>query len=215
MLLALRNDRGTVASGTMYQQAVAGAILADLMLRKRVAAVAGRRTVAEVVDPTPLGDPLLDECLGRMRAATRRRTLQAWVGRFAGLRRLKHRVAAGLVEKGVLRATEETVLLLFTRRVYPEVDGSVEQRIVGRLSDAIFSDTAAVDPRTTVLVALAHHARLLRPNFDRHQLKARRDRINALIKGDLVGEATKAAIAATQAALAVAAVMPAVIAARH
>ena len=87
MLLALRNDKGTIAGGAMYTQAAGGASLAELMMRGRVAAsTSGRSTYAEVIDPGPVGDPRLDECLGRLRdARRRRRKLHTWVQRFAGI----------------------------------------------------------------------------------------------------------------------------------
>lgn len=212
MLLALRNDRGTIAGGTMYQQAAGGAILAELLLRERIAAVPeGRSTYAQVTNSSPVGDGVLDECLAKMHAAARRTKLQAWVGKFAGVKGLKHRVAVGLAEKGILREGEEQILLLFSRRVYPERDGTVERAIVDRLKDAIAGDANTVDPRTTVLIAIAHHSGLLKANFDRRMLKARRARIEAIIKGDAVGKATKEAIQAVQAAVMMVAIMPAII----
>jgi Golgi phosphoprotein 3 len=213
-LLALRNDRGTVGGGAMYAQAAGGAILAELILTGRARAVTeGRSTYAEPGDRTPSsGDAVLDECAGLIRAAKRRRKLAAWVQKFAGLRRLHHRVAAGLVAKGVLRESEGRVLLLFRRRVYPELDPSFERAIIARLESAIFRE-GEVDPRTTVLLAIAHHSGLLKSNFDRKRLKTRRARIQSVIKGDAIGKATQEAIAAVQAAVMAAAVLPAVIAA--
>ena len=214
MLLALRNDKGTVAGGVMFQPAAGGAILAELLLEGRLRTVTeGRSTYAVVNDPTPTGDPVLDECLKKVSTAKRRGKLLHWVQKFSGVKQLKHRVAAGLVDKGVLREKEDTVLVFFTRRIYPELDPAFEKRIIERLSDAIFSDASTVDARTTVLVALAHHAGLLKANVDRKRLKARRKRIEAIIRGDAVGKATKEAIDAIHAAVMVAAIMPAVIAA--
>jgi golgi phosphoprotein 3 len=211
MLLALRNKQGTVAGGVMYAQAAGGAILAELLLRARLGAVReGRSTYVVVNDPTPVGDPLLDECLANVGEARRRGTLARWVQRFAGIRQLKDRVAAGLADKGVLRADEDKVLLIFTRRIYPELDPAVEQEIIERIRDAIDSDSRPVDPRTTVLIALAHHAGLLRANFDRKHLKARRARIDAIIRGDAIGQATREAIQAVQVAIMMA-TMPAII----
>ena len=213
MLLALRNDRGTVAGGTMYVQAVGGAILAELLLRGRITTVAERRsTYAVIADPTPTGNPELDECLAKMRTAKKRRKLQSWIFDFARLKGSRHRIAAGLAEQGILRSTEEQVLVLFTRRIYPELDPTVERAIVERLEKAVFSDGGAVDPRTTVLVALAHHSGLLRANLDRRRLKTRKARIDEIIQGDAIGRATKEAIQAVQAAVLMAAIMPAVIA---
>ena len=213
MLLALRNDKGTIAGGVMYQQAVGGALLAELILDGRIRTVTeGRSTYAVVDRSTPVGDPILDECLQKVVASTRRRTLTHWVQKFAGMKQLKHRAAAGLVDRGILREEAGRVLLIFSRRLYPELDSAAERAIVSRLSDAIFSDTATVDTRTTVLIALAQHSGLLKANLDRKRLKTRRQRIDAIAKGDAVGKATKQAIEAVQAAVMVAAIMPAVIA---
>ena len=49
LLLALRNDKGTVAGGVMYQQAVGGAILAELILEGRLSTeTEGRSTYVTV-----------------------------------------------------------------------------------------------------------------------------------------------------------------------
>ena len=104
------------------------------------------------------------------------------------------------------------MLLIFSRRLYPELDPAAERAIVARLSDAIFSDTSTVDTRTTVLIAVAQHSGLLRANLDRKRLKARRQRVEAIAKGDAVGKATRQAIEAVHAAVMVAAIMPAVMA---
>lgn len=214
MLLALRNEKGTIAAGTMYPQAAGGAILAELLLQSRVRVeTEGRKTFVVPNNPAPLGDEVLDECLAKVTGASRRGKLQSWVERFAGVRQLKHRVAAGLADKGILRATEDKVLLIFKRRIYPEVDSDVERRIIARLEDAIFSDSATVDPRTTVLLAIAHHAGLLKVNFDKKRLKSRTARIKSVIAGDAIGKATNEAIQAVQAAVMVATVMPAIVAA--
>jgi golgi phosphoprotein 3 len=213
LLLALRNDKGTVAGGVMYEQAAGGAILAELILEHRVSPVTeGRSTYAVVADRTPLGDPILDECLKKIEAASRRKKLASWVGTFAGLKGLKHRVAAGLREKGVLREEEGRVLLLFTRRLYPELDPAYEKAVVERLSEAIFNTGSVVDARTTVLAALAHHSGLLKANLDRRRLKEHRQRLEAVIKGDAVGKATKQAIDAVHAAVMVAVIVPAIVA---
>jgi Golgi phosphoprotein 3 len=200
----------------MYEQAAGGAILAELILTGRLKTVTeGRSTYAAVLDRAPTGDDILDECLRRVSEASRRAKLQTWVQRFAGVKQLKHRAAAALVEKGVLREEEDTVLMLFTRRIYPELDPAHERRIIERLERAVYSDTATVDPATTVLVALAHHAGLLKANLDRKRLKTRKARITAITAGDAIGKATKQAIEAVQAAIFVAAIMPAIIASSH
>lgn len=209
MLLALRDERGTVASGTMYSMALGGAVLAELLLRERVGIEKeGRKTFARVRNPSPLGDPLLDDCLQRMRDAKRRGSLQTWVSRFANIRQLRHRVARGLASRGILRADEEKILLIFTRTVYPELDPGPEREIHERLRQAIFNQLDDLDPRTVVLVALAHHASLLELVFEKRKLKSRKQRIETIIRGNAIGKATRQAIEAVQAAVMVATITP-------
>jgi hypothetical protein len=197
----------------MYTQAAGGAILAELILEGRVQAITeGRSTYGVVHNAAPLGDPVLDECLQKMATDKRRRKLVTWVQKFAGMSRMKHRVAEGLVDRRILRMEEKSLLLIFTRRVYPEIDPTHERRVIDRLRDAIMSDGNTVDARTTVLIGLGHHAGLLKANFEKTFLKPRRARIEAIGKGDAVGKATRQAIEAVQAAVMVAAIMPAVVA---
>ena len=179
-----------------------GAILAELLVAERLRAVQVKKKkhLVEVVDATPLGEPLLDECLGRVAAAKRRASLETWVSRFAGLKGLKHRVAASLVDRGVLRAERDTVMLLFSRTVYPEADPGPERELEARLEAAIFGDGTEIGPRTVVMIALAKAADLLRHHFDKRALKGRQARIEALVNGDLTGAATAAAIQAAETA---------------
>jgi hypothetical protein len=211
LLLALRDDEGTIAPGTMYQHALAGAIISELMLKQRVNVdESDRKKRAQVSDHTPTGAPLLDECLEKM-AASKPRGLQHWVTKFSGVKGLKHRVAERLCDRGILREEEGTILLVFTRRIYPETDPRPEHDIVERLRRAIFTDQREVDPRTVVLLSLAQAASLLGVVFDKKELKQRKERIEQVINGELMGKAAKDAIQAAQAAVMVAAIMPAII----
>jgi golgi phosphoprotein 3 len=213
MLLALRDEEGTIAPGTMYPYAIGGAIIAELVLHDRIALRESKRK--QLVDATsakPIGDPLLDECLSKIRGAKRRASIQTWIGRFAGIRKLHHRVATQLCRRGILRADESSFLLIFTRKVYPEMDPRPERDLMERLRKAIFTDTGDLDARTVVLVSLANAAGLLRVAFDKKKLKERKARIEQLGKGDVTGRATQEAIRAVQTAIAVSAIMPAIMA---
>lgn len=214
LLLALKDEKGTVAAGTSYEYALGGAILAELLLSGRVRTVAvKKKQLVEVADRQPLGDPVLDECLETIATAKRRGSLETWVSRLAGTSGLKKRIAERLCERGVLRAEKDTVLLLFNRTVYPEVDPAPERELIERLRAAIFGDSAEVDPRTVVTVSLASATELLRIPFDRRELKGRKERIEALVNGDATGAAAKAAIEAAQTAALVATMVPVMVAA--
>jgi hypothetical protein len=199
LLLTLRDREGTVVSGAWSAQALAGGILAELVLRGRVRAT-GAKAKLELVSTEPLGEPLLDECIALLADSEKLRPARTWLARIAGWKKLRHRVAARLCEAGVLHDETEKVLLLFERRTYPEADPAPERAVVERLRRAVFED-GPVDPRTLVLLSVAHRTGILRALFDRKELKARRDRIEAVVAGELAGDAAGRAVSAMQAAM--------------
>ena len=200
MLLALRNREGTVASWTNFQYAIGGAVLAELLLEGRVAVETRRKKkYLQLTDSTPFGNTVIDECLQKVTNAKKRAQLQTWVSRFARVKKLKHKVATQLCRRGILRSDEDKVLLIFSRSIYPEINPEPERRIMDRLQETIFTDTENVEPRTAVLLSLAKSADVLKVNFDKKELKARKDRIERIIDGEVTGTATKEAIEAMQA----------------
>jgi len=142
MLLALRDEQGTIATGTMYQYAIGAAVLAELLLNKRITVEQSRRKkLVNLVSSKPLSEPLIDQCLEKISNAKRRASLQTWVSKFANARNLKHRVAQQLCRRGILRAAEDKVLLIFTRKIYPEVNPEPERKLIERLRQAIFTES--------------------------------------------------------------------------
>jgi len=126
----------------MYQYAIGAAVLAELLLNKRIAVGESRRKkLVNLISSQPFGEPLIDQCLEKISNAKRRASLQTWVSRFAGVKNLKHRVALQLCERGILRAAEDTILLLFARKIYPEVNPEPERKLIERLRQAIFTDS--------------------------------------------------------------------------
>lgn len=212
MLLALRDEEGTTEAGTMYTYAIGGTLLAELLLHERVAVDGStNKKLVNIVNAKPLDHPLLDDCLTRIRVAKKRASVRTWVSRLAGTKDLKHRIAQQLCEQGILRAASDKVLLIFSRRTYPEIDPVPEKELIGRLREAIFTDTDHLDPRTVILVSLASSTGLLKTAFDKKDLKVRKQRIERIVNGEVIGEATQQAIAAVQAALFVTCFVPTMI----
>ena len=201
LLLALKDAKGTIESrASMYAYALGGAILAEFLLVERVTVSDDKKKLVNFVSGPMLREPLLDECLGLIEAAKRRRRAADWVSRFARIKNLRHRVAQGLCRKRILQASEDKVLWLFTRKIYPERDPIPEQRIVEHLGQAIFGDATEVDARTAILLALAHGTGMLPVHFDKKRLKVRKARIGQIVDGQLLGAATREAVQAAQAA---------------
>ncbi len=214
MLLALRDEEGTTASGAWQQQAVAGAILAELLLEGRLRVEgSGKKKYIELTSTAPTGDTLSDAALDRISGAKRRATAQTWVARIAGTKNLTHGAVEGLCQAGILRADVDKVLFFFKRKIYPEINPEPERRLLERLREAVFEDASNVDARTVVLVSLANGTGLLAANFDRKELEARKKRIERVANGEVMGAAAKEAVDAAQAAVMVAAMIPAITAA--
>ena len=227
MLLALAEEKGTVIADDSHRFALGGAILAELLLEKRIAVVEKKKhsqgsglgawlasacaesNLVDAVSSKRLGDPVLDECLKRVKTAKRRASLKTWVQRFSDMSKLRHRVAGGLCKRGILRADEDKILLIFTRKIYPERDPRPERLIIERLRKAIFTEARDLDPRTAVLLSLAESGNLLKIPFDKKKLRGRKKRIEQITSGELMGKATKEAVQAAQAAVAVAVIIPA------
>jgi hypothetical protein len=203
LLLALRDKEGTFASGGWHRHALGGAILAELLLAQKIRQnPADRKKRVEALNPKPLGEPLLDEGLERIRAARRPASLATWVGRFAEWKELPHRIAARLCRRGILRADERKVLLLFRQRIYPEVNPEPERRLIDRLNRALLGPGTDLEPRTLALVSLAYPAGLLRNAFDKRVLKRQRALLEMFLEREPAGRAVKEAIQAAEAAAA-------------
>lgn len=200
-LLALKDEEGTMAFGTHYNFAVGGAAMADLLLAEKIGLSDDKKPKVLIRDVSSADDPLLNEWLGQIGEREKPRTMQDWVTRVANSKNLKHRVAEELCRKHVLRMDEDKVLLLFTRKIYPEINPRPERELIDRLEAAIFGNTKEIDPRTAVLVALAHRANILKVVFEKDRLKPAKDRIEQIASGELTAKATKEAIEAMQAAI--------------
>ncbi|MGM0905653.1 MAG: GOLPH3/VPS74 family protein [Pseudomonadota bacterium] len=209
MLLALCEEKGTM-NGMYVEYATAGAITAELLILGRIKVDHDNKEKVAVVDDSPTGDTLLDEALTIISEAKRQRKLKDWVQKLVGIKDLKHKVAQALAADGIVSAEKEKVLWLFERRVYPEVKPQPEQELRQAMREAVLSNTDNIEPRIAITVALANSAKLLPQVFSKQELKDRKQRIKQLENGELVSKAAKEAVQAIEAAVMVAAIMPAI-----
>lgn len=199
LLLALKDREGTVLGCSTWPYALAGAVAAELLLRGRArTAPRGSSVQVEVVDAAPSGDPALDDALAALAERKGPPKLADWVGTLAAGAELRHRVAEGLCRRGILRADRASVLMIFSRRVYPEVDHGPEHELVTRIRRALSSGEP--DPRTAALVGLAHAGDLLPAVLGRDAAREHRGRIEAIAASSPVAEVAVAAREAAEAA---------------
>ncbi len=212
LLLALRDKEGTMLFGVNYQHALAGALLAELLIKNKVEIeTMGKKKFVKLKDSKSTGNALLDECIGKMASAKRRATAQNWVQRFANISGIKHKAAKSLSRKGILKMEEDKVLLIFNRKIYPEVDPRPEKRLMEKISDALFGTGKEIEPETVILISICNSTGILRQIFDKGKLREKKSRIKEITSGSLVGNATKEAVEAMQAAVLIATIIPAVV----
>lgn len=156
LLLLAYDDKSGKAVGSRIglDLGMTAAVLVDLALAGRVAFSDGSMVVT---DPTPTGEPIADEVLGRMAADTPH-TPASWVQRLR--HGLRDRILADLCGRGVMQDVDETAMEGFVHvHRYPSVDARVEAEIRGRLA-AVLTGEQVPDERTAALAALVAAVRM-------------------------------------------------------
>lgn len=185
-LLALDDESGWIAAPVVdtLRFGLSAALLADLALQNKII-VEDRRVL--LLDPTAVGDELLDWALQKIRDAEKPFKLKHWINAL-GFRKLPRQIAERLVERRVLREEEQRYY-----SVIPE-DGETTPRaparywIKERLRRAALT-TAGVEQRTVVLLSLLQGCRLLNLVFTKDERRAASERIGALVQGEDFGAA--------------------------
>ena len=192
LLLLLRDDGGRFVAipGIALDNALAGGVLMDLALENRIDTDTQELIL---VDPTPVGDSLLDPTLVAI-AAGERRDARYWVGQTA-LRaaEIRERALSRLVERGILERHDGRLLWVFRSRRYPLVDGEAEREVKLRILGVLLSDEIP-SPRDIVIIGLAEACGILRELLPKGDYENARERIDQVRKLDLIGQATSRAV---------------------
>ena len=204
LLLVLDDATGAqTLDGTRADLALGGSLLLDLALAGRVELRKdgpwyGREQVA-VVDPTPPGDPLLDQALATV--AEKPRGAQDLVGRLG--KGLRGRLLERLEARGVLERRSDKVLGLFPRTRWPAADSRHEEQLRARLHDVLVVGLTP-DERTAALVAVLYavdQAHKVLPGLDGRARREVKARAKAVAEGAWAADAVRGAVAAMQAAV--------------
>jgi len=202
LLLALHDEKGTLAFGQMIEYGLGGAVLTELLLdgHVRLTEPEGwrRRQFVEVARGT-CSDAAMSAALARI-ADKRRATPTSTVTRFAGIRELRRLVATDLARRGVLQESERRLLLLFRQRIYPTLDPQPERAVVARIRKAV-EGSGAVDMRTAALIGIANATGSLSAIYKRKELRALRARLKVIRDADVGSKAAREAIEAVTVAI--------------
>ena len=202
-LLMLNDEDGEFVRvpGWALQCAFAGAVLMDLALENRIDTDLKRLVL---IDPTPLGDDILDPVLARIAQATETHDALHWVEHIADhVEGIREGALASLVEHGILRREEDRFLWVFKSRRYPIVDGEAEREVKMRIMEVLFGNEIP-DPRDIVLICLADACCILRELLSARELERAAERIEQVRKLDLIGRAVSEAVWDIQSSIAIA-----------
>ena len=202
-LLMLNDEDGEFVRvpGWSLQCAFAGAVLMDLALENRLDTDLKRLVL---IDPTPLGDDILDPVLARIAQATETHDARHWVEHIADyVEEIREGALAGLVKRGILRREEDRFLWVFKSRRYPIVDGEAEREVKLRIMEVLFGNEIP-DPRDIVLICLADACGILRELLSARELERASERIEQVRKLDLIGQAVSKAVWDIQSSIALA-----------
>ncbi|WDZ86795.1 GOLPH3/VPS74 family protein [Micromonospora cathayae] len=155
LLLAYDDETGKATMPRIsLDLGMAAAVLVELALAGRVAYSDGSLVVA---DPTPTGEPIVDEVLARIAATETPGTPSSWVQRLR--HGLRDKILGDLCRRGVVRDVEETELGFIHVHRYPTVDATVEEDTRRRLAEALTGGPVP-DERTAALATLVSAVRM-------------------------------------------------------
>ncbi len=197
VLLMLDEQSGylEMAPGWNFSCVMAGAVLADLALERRIETDLER---LYLVDPTPTGDSLLDPTLKEIAESEEKSDAQFWIERST--RHSDEIVAATLdrlVERNIL-THESGGFWGLSRSVsrsgtYPTAAVETRKESKTRILSVILNDEIP-DPRDAILVALMHTCGGFKLLLEEDDYDERLDRIELVARLDLIGRTVATAV---------------------
>jgi hypothetical protein len=207
LFLLMRRDDGKPASATAQRgYGLAAAVITDLVLAERITLSDDKDPRMTVLVPGPAGHPALDAAMARLEQRDGKK-LSTLVtdGKLA----VEHEVATALASAGVVGIEEKRALGLVPAK-YPVVDPQPERRVREQLRVVLHGGTPRTEDATllAILQGLGVAPKVLaeeKGTLGRRDLKRRIEEVSREVKA---GDAVAKAIAAMNAAILTAAMVP-------
>jgi hypothetical protein len=140
-----------------------------------------------IVDPTSVGDDLLDPALREIAAEPARRPSAWWIERLGDQSRdLLHQVLERLVRADILRMENRRYFWVLSRRAYPQNTGREEREAKARLAFVIYGDDVPA-PRDTLLLGLAESSGLLSCMLSAEEMRKTANRVARVVSYEEIG----------------------------
>jgi hypothetical protein len=136
LLIALSDEGGQFVTDTTYlRNGIAGSILLELVLEKRIDVVDKK---VHVIDETPLENTFLSQTINAIERSPDKESLPFWMATlYANAREVKQAILDDLVDKEVLKEIKGKFLWLFAYYRYPTNNPVPEDQVRARLHDVI------------------------------------------------------------------------------
>ena len=205
LLLALDDETGDFYDlpRSTLDCATAGAVLMDLMLRRRID---NDLKNMFVTDSMPTGDDILDPVLQVMTLAPvmTPQAISHWLQQLTDeAEALREKALRRLETRGIIRREDRRILWVFGARRYPVVHEKEAREVKLRILGVILGDDIP-EPHDIMLVALADACDLFRYLLDGSQQAQAASRIAQVARMDLIGQAVAKAVGEVEAAIAMA-----------
>lgn len=204
VMLLLLDDKGGrfIDVPTLsLEYALAGAVLMDLALEGRIDTDPERLFV---VDPTPLGDDLLDPILAQIVQSEGGHDTRYWIKEVTGQAdAIRDGSLDRLVGRGVLRREEDRFMWVLRTRRYPIDDYQAVREVKLRIMGVILSDDIP-DARDIIIISLADVCRIFEGLMSGRELKSAAPRIEQVRQMDLIGREVSKAVTEIETSLAMA-----------
>lgn len=183
LLLTDDNSGKTYAAGGTTDYALAGSLLLEMLLERRVRVAVDPRhhgAVLSVVDVTPTGDPLFDHALDVVAKHDGERLPNVIPPLHLGLR---DRLRESLVAKGILRVKESKILGIIPHHAWPAQDTEYEHNVAEQIASVLVDGaepTERVGALISALAALGAETLVIDPEAHGVTRKVVRQRASAI-----------------------------------
>ena len=200
-ILSIDDDQGVVSASvkTKLRYGLAGALLAELALAKKIQLEEDHLTLA---DPTPPGDVLLDDILVMVAAEKKLHKLSHWV-RVIGNKQTIKRVAERLEERHIITIEKKRYSWITPYIFYPMEDASAKYWVKQHLRGIILAGEKG-ETSDVALLSLLKACQLLRLVFTHDERKSASKKVDVLVQGEIFGDAVEKLLSNIEAAAAVA-----------
>jgi Golgi phosphoprotein 3 len=180
MILGLKNEKGRLSTwNDNISYVLRGLVLIELSFRDRIVLVdeGPKRPlmsrVVRVKNPSSTGEMILDETL-KLISVDETQNVANWVDLLSGeswnivnvhyyqLRRVRERIAKGLVDKGIL-CTSKTNFIFFDKVIHPIAAPHVKKELVQCIKNTLLGRGPAADRHQIALVCAAYVANVMEP----------------------------------------------------